>query len=178
MMLFRLMDWSIRRQTKLVALASPVLAWTSINSPFIKPSLVIPFECAIYFLLINTQFCEIRIKREGTSLAVQWLRIHLPNQETWVWSLVWEDPQAVKQLGPWATHSYETMSLELMLWHEKPWQSETRAQQLESSCCSPQLEKANMQKQRPSAAEEKNNEGEKKKRQLLPQRASYTLSVG
>ena len=70
------------------------------------------------------------------------------------------------------------MSLELMLWHEKPWQSETRAQQLESSRCSPQLEKAHMQQQRPSAAEEKNNEGEKKKRQLLPQRASYTLLVG
>ena len=26
-----------------------------------------------------------------TSLVVQWLRIHLPGQGTWVWSLVWED---------------------------------------------------------------------------------------
>ena len=28
----------------------------------------------------------------GTSLVVQWLRIHLPMQGTWVQSLVWEDP--------------------------------------------------------------------------------------
>ena len=27
-----------------------------------------------------------------TSLVVQWLRIHLPMQGTWVWALVWEDP--------------------------------------------------------------------------------------
>ena len=27
-----------------------------------------------------------------TSLVVQWLRIHLPMQGTWVQSLVWEDP--------------------------------------------------------------------------------------
>ena len=27
----------------------------------------------------------------GTSLVVQWLRIHLPTQGTQVWSLVWED---------------------------------------------------------------------------------------
>ena len=28
----------------------------------------------------------------GTSLAVQWLKIHLPMQETWVQTLVREDP--------------------------------------------------------------------------------------
>ena len=27
----------------------------------------------------------------GTSLVAQWLRIHLPMQETWVRALVWED---------------------------------------------------------------------------------------
>ena len=27
-----------------------------------------------------------------TSLLVQWLKIRLPMQGTWVWSLVWEDP--------------------------------------------------------------------------------------
>ena len=29
---------------------------------------------------------------QGTSLVMQWLRIHLPMQGTWVRSLVWEDP--------------------------------------------------------------------------------------
>ena len=28
----------------------------------------------------------------GTSLVVQWLRIYLPVQGTWVQYLVWEDP--------------------------------------------------------------------------------------
>ena len=28
----------------------------------------------------------------GTSLVAQWLRIHLPVQGAWVWSLVWENP--------------------------------------------------------------------------------------
>ena len=28
----------------------------------------------------------------GASLVVQWLRIHLPMQETWIQSLIWEDP--------------------------------------------------------------------------------------
>ena len=30
--------------------------------------------------------------RTGTSLVVQWLRICLPVQGTWVQALVWEDP--------------------------------------------------------------------------------------
>ena len=40
-----------------------------------------------------------RVERRGkgefylkTSLVAQWLRIRLPMQETWVRSLVWEDP--------------------------------------------------------------------------------------
>ena len=33
-----------------------------------------------------------KIKKAGTSLVVQWLRIHLPMQGTGVQSLVWEDP--------------------------------------------------------------------------------------
>ena len=28
----------------------------------------------------------------GNSLVGQWLRLHLPMQETWVQSLAWEDP--------------------------------------------------------------------------------------
>ena len=37
------------------------------------------------------------------SLVAQWLRIRLTMQETWVQSLVWEDPTGVEQLGPGAT---------------------------------------------------------------------------
>ena len=43
-------------------------------------------------LLVSTAECE-RINRErecGTSLAVQWLRLHLPMQGVRVRSLVWE----------------------------------------------------------------------------------------
>ena len=39
----------------------------------------------------------------GASLVAQWLRVCLPMQGTRVWALVWEDPHAAEQLGPWAT---------------------------------------------------------------------------
>ena len=41
----------------------------------------------------------------GTSLVVQWLRIHLPKEGTWVVSLVWElkTPRASEQLSPHGT---------------------------------------------------------------------------
>ena len=35
---------------------------------------------------------HLKITSWGTSLVVQWLRIRLPMQRTWVQSLVWEDP--------------------------------------------------------------------------------------
>ena len=34
----------------------------------------------------------IKTKHYWISLAVQWIRIHLPVQGTWAQSLVWEDP--------------------------------------------------------------------------------------
>ena len=40
-----------------------------------------------------------------TSLAVQWIRIHLPMQETWVWSLVWDYPTCHRAAKPMC-HSY------------------------------------------------------------------------
>ena len=52
-----------------------------------------------YFLLaennlppISIWSSKIRNETQGTSLVVQWLRICLPTQGTWIWSLVWEDP--------------------------------------------------------------------------------------
>lgn len=47
----------------------------------------------------------------GLNLVVQWLRIHLPVQETQVSSLVWEDsicPEATKAMG----HNYWNQALE------------------------------------------------------------------
>ena len=43
-------------------------------------------------------------------LVVQWLRIHLPMQGTWVQSLVWEDPTCLRATKPlchnyWSPHS-------------------------------------------------------------------------
>ena len=41
----------------------------------------------------NTQYgelCHTRRISTGTSLMVQWLRLHCPMQEVWVWSHVWE----------------------------------------------------------------------------------------
>ena len=37
---------------------------------------------------------------KGTSLVVQWLRIHLPMQGTWVRSLVWEDSTSHRATEP------------------------------------------------------------------------------
>ena len=40
---------------------------------------------------------------DGASLGVQWLRIHLPAQGTWVQSLVCEDPNAEERRSWCAT---------------------------------------------------------------------------
>ena len=46
---------------------------------------------AISFSILLLDIREIHIKRtNGTSLVVQWLRIHLPVQGTWVLSLIGE----------------------------------------------------------------------------------------
>ena len=47
----------------------------------------------------------------GTSLVVQWLRIHLPVQGTWVWSLVREDPTCRGATKP-VRHNYWACALE------------------------------------------------------------------
>ena len=76
-------------------------------------------------------------ERSWASLVVQWFRIYLPMQETWVWSLVREDPTCFGATKP-MHHSY---------WAHKP--------QLKRSPGSPQLEKAHMPQQRPNAAKTK-----------------------
>ena len=46
----------------------------------------------------------------GTSLVAQWLRIRLPMQGTWVWSLVWEDPTCRRATKP-VRHEYWACAL-------------------------------------------------------------------
>ena len=46
-----------------------------------------------------------KTKQTGTSLVAQWLRIRLPMQGTWVWSLVREDPPCRGAAKP-ACHNY------------------------------------------------------------------------
>ena len=43
-------------------------------------------------LNIEAQKIGFRNAMQGTSLVVQWLRIRLPMQGTWVQALVWENP--------------------------------------------------------------------------------------
>ena len=48
------------------------------------------FNLISYWLITFILQTEKKAQR-GTSLVVQWLRVHLSMQGTWVWSLVWED---------------------------------------------------------------------------------------
>ena len=54
---------------------------------------------------------EVKKQSQGASLVVQWLRIHLPMQGTWVRALVREDPTcrgATKSVR----HNYDACALE------------------------------------------------------------------
>ena len=62
-------------------------------------------------------------------------------QETWIQSLIQEDPTYCRATKP-IHHNYWACALELMLHNEKPQQWEAHAPQLERSSRSPQLEKS------------------------------------
>ena len=104
-----------------------------------------------------------------TSLVAQWLRIRLPMQGTWVWSLVLEDPTWRGAAKPvchnyWAcalepaSHNYwahipqllKPVCLEPVLRHKRSLCTATK-----SSPRSLQLEKARVQPWRPNAAKNK-----------------------
>ena len=55
-----------------------------------------------WFRLVDKWHLETKV---WTSLVVQWIRIHLPMQETWVQSLVWEDPICHRATKP-VFHNY------------------------------------------------------------------------
>ena len=96
-------------------------------------------EMQVYFFFLKYSKLAGR-----TSLVVQWLRIHLPMQETQVWPLVGEDSTwwgatKLMNLNYWAL----TPGARVLMQQEKSSQWEAQA---------PQLEKAWLQKQRPRAA--------------------------
>ena len=98
----------------------------------------------------------------GASLVAQWERIHLPMQETWVESLIRDNPICHRATKPvrhscWAcaleptSHTYWAHVPQLLksecpgaraLQQEKPPQWKACAQQLENSPQRPQLEKS------------------------------------
>ena len=90
----------------------------------------------------------------GASLLVQWIRIHLPMQETWDQSLVKEDPtccMATKcdcrsfwacALEPGSCNYRSPHALKNTFCNEKPLQWEAHAPQLQRSLYLPQLAKS------------------------------------
>ena len=52
---------------------------------------------------------QLKKKKTQTSLVVQWLRIHLPTQSTWVHPCSRKIPHAMGQLSPWATTPEPTL---------------------------------------------------------------------
>ena len=124
-------------------------------------------------------YCYIR--KEWTSLVVQWRRIHLPMQGTQVQCLIWEDSTcrgATKSMlhNYWTcapelkSHNYWAPVLQLL----KPecWSSVVRNRKspqwdlhtaVKSGSSSPQLEKACAKQQRSSAAKNKQQNNKRKR---------------
>ena len=82
-----------------------------------------------------------QIPSERTSLVAQWIRIRLPAQKRWVQALVREDSTCCRAIKP-VRHNCWACAPEPVTSTRKSLQWEARAPQLESSRCSPQLEKA------------------------------------
>ena len=104
------------------------------NGPlfYYKPHTVHTFY-RLYFLLNNIMW--------RASLVVQWLRICLSMQGTWVQSLVQEHPTCLGATKP-VHHNYESLrSRACAPQQEKPPQWKSPALQLESSPRLPQIEK-------------------------------------
>ena len=70
-----------------------------------------------------------------------WLRIHLPMQETWVWSLVWEDPTCCGAAEPVSHNFWSPHSRACALQQEMPPQWDARVLPPENSRRWPQPEK-------------------------------------
>ena len=99
---------------------------------------------------IYKRFMKLDINKTGLPWWLHGQRIHLPMQKTQVRSLVWEHSTCCRATKPMG-HNYWARAPQ----QEKPPQWEAGTPQLESSPCSPQLEKTLKQQQRPSGAKNK-----------------------
>ena len=106
-----------------------------------KPATLSSFSFFFFFF-----FSPLSFKRWASiSLEVQWLRILLPVQGTWVWSLIQEDSTCCGATGPVQPQVLTPVCLRACTPQEKPVQWEARTPQLESGPCLVQLERAWMQ---------------------------------
>ena len=67
--------------------------------------------CYLFLAEANPSNTTVEIAWYGTSLVAQWLRIHLPMQETWVRALVQKDPTCRGATKP-VRHNYRACALE------------------------------------------------------------------
>ena len=98
-----------------------LLCWKQWIHSYIKECWLCDINCTNVFLGQSSKAIEIKTKINkwdlikltsfGTSLVVQWLRICLPMQETWVWALVREDPTCWGATKP-VRHNYWACALE------------------------------------------------------------------
>ena len=110
------------------------------------------------------------IAQLGTSLVVQWLRICLLTQVTWVWSLVWGDPTC-HRAAKLVRHSYGAAVLQLLkLAHLEPKLCNIRSR------CSEDSVHGN---QRKSSCSKEGPAQPKKKKKYWPARSSsgYRLVI-
>ena len=96
-----------------------------------------------YTELICLRITHYKRQPSETPLVFRWLRICLPTQGSWVQSLVQKDPTCLGAAKP-VSHNYGTWALEPVLCNNGRRHSEKPEHQLESSPCSPQLEKVHM----------------------------------
>ena len=99
---------------------------------------------ALYACFLTSEM-EIIIATHGASLVVQWLRVQLPVQETWVCSLARKDPTCHKATKP-VDHHY---------WSRGPLETELQQEQPPREALAPQLFTAGEQQRRPSTAKNK-----------------------
>ena len=82
---------------------------------------------------------------------VQWLRIHLPMQGTWVWSLAQEDSTSHRATKPMSRNHWSSWALEPVLLSKGSHRQRSPHTTRKSSLCELQLKEACIQPQGPSA---------------------------
>ena len=107
--------------------------------------------------------CQIeKIKKIGTSVVAQWIRIRLPMQGTQTWSLVWEDSTCLGAT-PYVLQLPTAMCLEPVLQTREATARRSLCITTKRSLRSPQLKKTLVQQQRPRATSKKIKAKERKR---------------